>query len=87
MPAPEIPQIEGWAVPTLLIVGAVLAGILLGLLGGVLGAITAAARRRKTRKRLLVEIAKVVGEKVITPLEADLRRARDFAAALKVAGS
>lgn len=87
MPAPEIPQIEGWAVPTLLIVAAVLAGILLGLLGGLLGAITAASRRRRARKRLLAEIEKVVSEKVVVPLDAGLTRARDFAAALKVAGS
>jgi MFS family permease len=87
MPAPEIPQVEGWAVPTLLIVGAVLAGILLGLLGGVLGAITAASRRRRARKRLLAEIGEVVTEKVVIPLEADLQRARDVAAALRVAGS
>jgi len=87
MPAPEIPQVEGWAVPTLLIVGAVLAGILLGLLGGVLGAITGAARRRKARKRLLAEIEKVVTERVVDPLDADLQRARDFAAALRTAGS
>jgi GTP-binding protein EngB required for normal cell division len=87
MPAPEIPQVEGWAVPTLLIVGAVLAGILLGRLGGVLGAITAASRRRRARKRLLAEIGKVVTENVVTPLDADLQRARDYAAALRVAAS
>ncbi len=33
LPAIEVPKVEGWAVPTLLIIGAVLAGILLGLLG------------------------------------------------------
>jgi GTPase SAR1 family protein len=87
MPAPEIPKVEGWAVPTLLIVAAVLAGILLGLLGGVLGALTAAARRRRTRRRLLTEIEKVVDEKVVVPLSAALDNARAFAAALKVAGS
>jgi hypothetical protein len=87
MPAPEIPVVEGWAVPTLLIVGAVLAGILLGLLGGLLGAVTAASRRRRARKRLLAEIEKVVTEKVVAPLDAGLERARDFAAALKVARS
>ena len=37
LPAIEIPRVEGWAVPTLLIVGAVLLGILLGLLSGLLG--------------------------------------------------
>jgi GTPase SAR1 family protein len=86
MPAPEIPVVDGWAVPTLLIVGAVLAGILLGLLGGVLGAITGASRRRRTRKRLVAEIERVVTEKIATPLDADLQRAREFGAALTVAG-
>ena len=85
MPAPEIPQVEGWAVPTLLILGAVLAGILLGLLGAALGAITAASRRRRSRRRLLAEIDGVVRERVVAPLVADLDRAREFAAALRVA--
>ncbi|GHF04239.1 GTPase [Pseudolysinimonas yzui] len=87
MPAPEIPVVEGWAVPTLLIVAAVLAGMLLGLLGAALGAVTAASRRRRARKRLMAEIEQVVAAKVVAPLEAGLTRARDFAAALKVAGN
>jgi len=86
MPAPEIPVVEGWAVPTLLIIAAVLAGILLGLLGGALGALTAAARRRTARKRLHAEIEKVVDDRVIAPLSAALENARDFAAALRIAG-
>lgn len=86
IPAPEVPQVDGWAVPTLLVVGAVLAGILLGLLGGLIGRLTAALRRRTTRQRLLVGIENVVTEKVVAPLEAGLQRAGDFAAALKTAG-
>ncbi|MEO5535787.1 MAG: GTPase [Pseudolysinimonas sp.] len=84
-PAPEVPEVEGWAVPTLLIVGAVLVGILLGLLGGVLAALTAASRRRRARRRLLTSVGDVVREQVVEPLVADLSRAKDFAAALKVA--
>jgi GTPase SAR1 family protein len=87
MPAPEIPVVEGWAVPTLLILAAVLAGILLGLLGGLVGAITAASRRRRTRKRLLTEIEKVVDERVVEPLSAALDNARTFSTALRVARS
>ena len=87
LPAPEIPEVEGWAVPTLLIAGAVLVGILLGLLGGLLAAITAASRRRRSRRRLLASVGAVVRESVVEPLTTDLDRARDFAAALKVAKS
>ena len=87
LPAPEIPQVEGWGVPTLLIAGAVLVGILLGLLGGLLAAITGASRRRRARRRLLGSVGDVVRESVVEPLAADLDRARDFAAALKVATS
>lgn len=85
MTAPEIPKVEGWAVPTLLIAGAILAGILLGLLGTVLGAITAASRRRRTRKLLLASVDTVVQTSVVNPIAADLDRAREFAAALAVA--
>ncbi|WP_395640937.1 GTPase family protein [Pseudolysinimonas sp.] len=87
LPAFEIPTVEGWAVPTLLIVGAVLVGILLGLLGGVLGAITAASRRRRARKRLVAAIETVVDESVVAPLAAERDRAREFAAALRVAAN
>lgn len=87
MPAPEIPQVEGWAVPTLLIVGAVVAGILLGLLGAALGGLTAASRRRRARQRVLAEIEKVVAEDVVAPLATVVQRAREFAEALRIAGS
>jgi GTPase SAR1 family protein len=85
LPPFEIPTVEGWAVPTLLIVAAVLAGILLGLLGGALGALTAAARRRRARKRLVASIDAVVESSVVAPIGAGLDRARAFAAALRSA--
>lgn len=87
MPRLEIPTVEGWAVPTLLIAGAVLAGILLGLLGAALGALTAASRRRRARKLLLASVAEVVQETIVAPIAADLDRAREFAAARAVAVS
>ena len=87
IPVAEIPVVEGWAVPTLLIVAAVLVGILLGLLGGVLGAVTAASRRRRARRRLVASIDKVVETSVVAPLAADLERARQFGSALRVAAS
>ena len=87
MPPPEIPTVEGWAVPTLLIAGAVLAGILLGLVGAALGALTAASRRRRARRLLLASVAEVVGESIVAPIAAEVDRAREFAAARAVAVS
>ena len=60
LPAFEVPKVEGWAVPTLLIAGGVALGILLGLLGAALAAAAAASRRRRTRKLLLASVGAVV---------------------------
>lgn len=86
LPAFEIPTVEGWAVPTLLIIAAVLLGIVLGLLAGILSALTAASRRRRARARLLASVDTVVEDAVVAPLSEELERARVFAAALRVAG-
>jgi len=90
MPALSIPRIEtgpleGWAVPTLLIIAAVLVGVLLGLLAGALSALTAAGRRRRTRTRLLASVDEVVQRDVVGPVVAELDRVRAVAAALAVA--
>ena len=90
MPALLIPRVEegplaGWAIPTLLIIAAVLVGVLLGLISSALSALTAAARRRRTRKRLLASVDDVVQRDVVAPVAAELDRARTMAAALAVA--
>ena len=90
MPALLIPRVEsgpleGWAVPVLLIVAAVLLGVLLGLLSAALSALTAAGRRRRTRRRLLASVDEVVQREVVAPVTAELDRARAVSAALAVA--
>jgi GTPase SAR1 family protein len=90
MPALLIPRVEsgpleGWAVPVLLIVAAVLLGVLLGLLSAALSALTAAARRRRTRRRLLASVDEVVQREVVAPVAAELDRARAVSAAIAVA--
>ncbi len=85
LPAFEVPKVEGWAVPTLLIAGGVALGILLGLLGAVFAAAAAAARRRRTRKLLLAQVATVVRQTAIAPIQADLDNASAYTAALKLA--
>ena len=90
MPALLIPRVEegpleGWAVPTLVIIAAVLVGVLLGIISAVLSALTAAGRWRRTRKRLLAAVDEVVQRNVVVPVTAELDRARAVAAALGVA--
>jgi GTPase Era involved in 16S rRNA processing len=90
MPALLIPRVEegpleGWAIPTLLIIAAVLVGVLLGLISAALSALTAGARRRRTRRRLLASVDEVVQRDVVSPVAAELDRARGVAAALAVA--
>lgn len=90
MPALLIPRVEsgpleGWAIPTLVIIAAVLVGVLLGLISAVLSALTAVRRRRRARKRLLASVDEVVQRDVVQPVTAELDRARAVAAALGVA--
>ena len=73
-----VPQVEGWPLTTLLIVGGVLLGILLGVLGAAIGGATAARRRRLARKALLGQVATVAQERVVAPIDAELDRSRRF---------
>ena len=82
---PEVPQVEGWPLTTLLIVGGVLLGILLGVLGAAVGGATASRRRRLARKALLGQVTTVAQERVVVPIEAELDRSRRFDAALTAA--
>ena len=85
LPRFEVPTVEGWAVPTLLIVAGVLLGILLGVLGTVIGRAVSASRRRRARRVLTASVREVTRRVVVGPIVAELDRAREFAIALAVA--
>ena len=85
LPGFEVPTVEGWAVPTLLIVAGVLLGILLGVLGTVIGRAVSASRRRRARRVLTASVREVTRRVVVGPIVAELDRAREFAIALAVA--
>lgn len=63
-----VPQVEGWPIPTLLIMGGLLLGVILGLLTAVFGGLIGSGIKRRTRKALRKEVAEISAEKVETPL-------------------
>lgn len=63
-----VPQVEGWPIPTLLIMGGLLLGVILGLLTAVFGGLIGAGIKRRTRKALNNEVAEVSAEQVQAPL-------------------
>lgn len=81
IPRVEIPMIEGWSVPVLLIAGGVLLGILVALANGGIATAVGAARRRRTRRALVAAVRIVTDEVIVAPVETTLGRARAFEAA------
>lgn len=63
-----IPDIEGWPIPTLLIVGGILLGVLLGLFTGAFGLVIGGGIKRRTRRALRREVAEVSASHVEAPL-------------------
>ncbi|OIH83653.1 ABC transporter [Arthrobacter sp. UCD-GKA] len=80
---PEVPKIEGFPVPTLMVVIGILLGIVLGLATGLVARIGAAGRARKARKALHASVAKVASRAVIEPVGAEITRHNLFIGALE----
>lgn len=81
----EIPLVEGWPVPLLLVLGGVLLGILLGLLGAAFGGLAGAIRRRRARRRLLRQVHVAAREQIIEPLNEERDRYAAFLEAVRTA--
>ncbi|QGU02878.1 GTPase Era [Corynebacterium kalinowskii] len=62
------PDVEGWPIPTLLILGGVLLGILLGLLTAVFGGFISSGVRSRTRRALRREVAEMSQAEITAPL-------------------
>ena len=86
LPVPEVPRVEGWPIPTLMIAGGVLLGILLAVTAKFMTAGFARARATAARKRLNSAVSRVAGHHVIEPVEAEIGRLKAFNEALKAAG-
>jgi GTP-binding protein EngB required for normal cell division len=69
---PDTPDVAGFPVPVILVIGGVVAGLLLALLCRVLVSATARSRARSADRKLRSAIAAVADELVVTPVRAEL---------------
>ena len=77
-----LPRVEGLPVPTLLLVGGLLAGLLLAVLARPLVGLRARRRARRARRRLEEAVAEVARSEVLDPLAGTTTAHARFCAAL-----
>lgn len=63
-----VPEVEGWPIPTLLIMAGLLTGIIIGLVSAVFGGILGSGVRRRTKAALRKEVAAASEDTVVAPL-------------------
>lgn len=85
LPVPEVPEVEGWPLPTLMVIAGVVLGIFLAVTSKFLALAGAKARAAQARRRLRESVAGVSGELVVAPTETEIARYRDFQEALAAA--
>jgi hypothetical protein len=72
LPEPPTPEVAGFPVPTLLLLGGIALGLLLALVCRWLVSLTARSRARTADKRLRDAISEVSAEVVVEPIQAEL---------------
>jgi putative protein kinase ArgK-like GTPase of G3E family len=82
-----LPRVEGFPLPTLLLVGGLLAGFLLALVARPLVNFGARRRGRQARRRLTARVGEVADAEVLEPLAEARADHRRFCAAVTRAGS
>ncbi|MBG6216804.1 GTP-binding protein EngB required for normal cell division [Arthrobacter sp. CAN_A6] len=82
---PQTPRVEGFPVPTLLIVAGAGAGILLAVLSAVLARFGAMLRGRRARRRLSASVTQVAVDTVVEPVAVEISRYNAFRAAVAAA--
>ncbi|MEX3504212.1 GTPase [Corynebacterium sp. LK2510] len=80
-----VPSIEGWPIPTLLIMGGLLLGFVLGVLTAVFGGMIGAGIRRRTRSALREQVAQASAGAIVEPLSQIRGDYRAFRTAVGVA--
>lgn len=87
IPRPPMPHVNRVPVPTLLLVGGIIAGLLVAALSGQFARIGAARRKRTIVRRLHERVASVAGDRVIGPLQAEVTAHDELCAALQRAAA
>jgi GTP-binding protein EngB required for normal cell division len=87
LPVPDVPRVEGWPVPTLMIAGGAVLGIFLAITAKFITAAAARMRAAAARKRLRSAVADVAGKLVVEPVEVEISRLKSFNAAVKAAAA
>jgi GTPase Era involved in 16S rRNA processing len=85
LPEPATPELEGFPIPTIMLVGGVVLGLLLAFLCRFLVAATARRRARAADRALRVAIGEVAAELVVEPIEAELTAYAEVRAGLATA--
>ncbi|WP_257998270.1 GTPase family protein [Zhihengliuella halotolerans] len=83
---PPTPRVEGFPVPTLLVVAGLLAGIVLALASAAIARAGAALRGRSVRRRLQSSVALVSETRVVEPVSREIDRCNTFRRAVAIAG-
>lgn len=87
LPVPDVPRVEGWPVPTLMIAGGAVLGIFLAITAKFITAAAARLRAAAARKRLRSAVADVARKLVVEPVEVEISRLKSFNAAVKAAAA
>ena len=85
MPTPDTPRYRGFPIPTLMLLGGVLAGLLLALLSRLVVRLSARSKARSADRRLRQGISDVTERLVIEPVEAEIEAYRATRAGLHAA--
>ena len=80
------PDVEGIALPTLMLVGGLLAGLVLALLARWLNGFGAARRARRVERDLRARVEAVAQQDVLDPVAAELQAREDLCSAVQAAG-
>ncbi|WP_211878156.1 GTPase [Pseudarthrobacter albicanus] len=85
LPVPEVPRVQGWPVPTVMIGGGVLLGVILAVAAKAIAGASARARGAAARKRLKSAVGAVAEKFVVEPVEREVGRLASFNKAVAAA--
>ncbi|GAA3693092.1 50S ribosome-binding GTPase [Zhihengliuella alba] len=83
---PPAPNVEGFPVPTLMIVAGLLAGVVLAVASSVIARLGAALKGRRVRRRLHASVAEVAERSVVEPVRQEVERCNRYRSAVARAG-